>query len=67
MDPASLLSMCIYIFSKLNLFLIEGKLLHNVVLATAIHQHESAIGIHVSPSFLTSLLPPTPLGYRVLV
>ena len=33
----------------LNLFLIEGWLLYNIVLASAIHQHESAIGIHMSP------------------
>ena len=45
-----------------NLFLIEGKLLHNIVLASAIHQDESAIGMHVSPPSLTSLPPPTPLG-----
>lgn len=30
-----------------SLFLIEGELPHNIVLASAIHQHESAIGIHV--------------------
>ena len=56
MDPASLLSMCTYIFSKLYLFLIEGKLLHNIVLAPAIHEHESAIGTPVSPP-LFNLFP----------
>ena len=30
-----------------SLFLIEGELPHNIVLASAVHQHESAIGIHV--------------------
>ena len=36
------------------------KLLHNTALASAVHQHEPAICIHVSPSSLTSLSPPTP-------
>ena len=33
-----------------SLFLIEGLLLYNFVLVSVIHQHESAIGIHVTPS-----------------
>ena len=41
-------------------FLIEGKLLHNIVLASTIHQHESVTGIHVSPPSSISLPPPTP-------
>ena len=41
------------------LFLIE-ELLYNSALASAIHQHESAISIHMSPPSWTSLLPPTP-------
>ena len=41
------------------LFLIGGKLLYNVVLVSAIQQHESAIGIQMSPPFGTSLPPPT--------
>ena len=32
-----------------NLFLIERKLLYNIVLVSAVHQHESVIGIHMSP------------------
>ena len=39
---------------------IGGYLLYNIVLVSAIHQHESAIGIHMSPPSWTSLLPPTP-------
>ena len=35
-----------YEFLKFYLFLIEGYLLYNTVLVSAIHQHESAIGIH---------------------
>ena len=31
------------------LFLIEGKLPHNIALTSAVHQRESAIGIHVPP------------------
>ena len=38
----------------LNLFLIEGILLYNIVLVSAIHQHESAIGIHMFPPSWTS-------------
>ena len=30
-------------------FLIGGELLYNIVLVSAIHQHESAISIHMSP------------------
>ena len=41
-------------------FLIEGYLLYKSVLVLAVHQYESAIGIHVSPSSWTSLTPPTP-------
>ena len=48
----------IFIFFK-NLFLVVGYLLHNTVLVSAIHQHESAIGIHVSPPSWTSLPPAT--------
>ena len=44
----------------INLFLIEGKLLYNIVLVSAIHQYESAIGIHSCPPFCTSLPLPTP-------
>ena len=42
------------------LFLIEGNLLHNIVLASAIHSYESATGIPVSLPSLTFLPPPTP-------
>ena len=34
---------------KIYLFLIEGYLLYNGLLASAIRQHGSAIGIHMSP------------------
>ena len=36
---------------KTYLFLIGGQLLYNAVLVSAIHQHESAIGIYKSPPF----------------
>ena len=51
-------------FFLINLFLIGGYLLYNNVLVSTIHQHESAIGIHMSPSWTSSHLPPhpTPLG-----
>ena len=44
------------IFPHTYLFWIEGKLLHNTVLASVTHQHESTTGIHMS---LPLYLPPT--------
>ena len=40
-------------FFKIYLFLIGDN--YNIVLVSAIHQHESAIGIHMSPPSGTSL------------
>ena len=39
-------------------------ILYRIVLVSSIHQHESAIGVHMSPPSCTSHLPahPTPLG-----
>ena len=34
-------------------------MLYNIVLVSAIHQHESATGIHMSPRSGTSLTSPT--------
>ena len=49
-----------FLFSFLiYLFLIEGQLLYNIGLISAIRQHELAIGVHMSPPSWTSLLPPT--------
>ena len=45
---------------KKKFILIGGLLLYNIVMASAIHQHESPIGIHVTPSSWTPLLPPCP-------
>ena len=36
-------------FSLMYLFLIERYLLYRMLLISAKHQHESAIGIHMSP------------------
>ena len=47
----------IFIF-KMYLFLIEGYLLYNIVLVSATHQHDSAIGVHTSPPSWPSLPPP---------
>ena len=35
-------------------------MLYNIVLVSAVHQYQSAIGIHMSPPSGTSLPPPTP-------
>ena len=45
------------LFFIIYLFLIGGQLLYNIVLVSAIHQHESAIGIHIP----LSLEPPSHL------
>ena len=45
----------ICLFFQMPLFLIEGKLLHNIVLASAVCQHELAIGIYVSPPSLITV------------
>ena len=35
-------------------------MLYNIVLLSAVYQHEAATGIHTSPPSQTSLPPPTP-------
>ena len=40
---------CLLFFLLINLILIEGSLLYNIVVVFAIHWHESATGVHVSP------------------
>ena len=48
-------------FKKINVFiLIGGELLYNTVMVFAIHQHESAIGIHVCPCPEPLSSPPSP-------
>ena len=51
-----------FLFKKIvSLFLIGGELLSNVVLVSAIHQYESAMGIHTSPPLEpSSHFPPHP-------
>jgi len=51
----------ILIFGKTNT-IIGGQLLHNIVLVSVTHQHQSAIGIHVSSSLLNcpSISQPIP-------
>ena len=44
-----LLPPTIFFFKKIYVFLTGGQLLYNVVLVAALHQHESAIGIHMFP------------------
>ena len=45
-----MLQVLFYYFSFLKkLFLIGGSLFYNIVLVPEIHQHESAIGMHMSP------------------
>ena len=57
----------ILFFKKATLFIFKGWLLYNIVLVSAIHQYESAIGLHMSPPARTSLpttTHPTPLGHH---
>ena len=58
--------LCGGVFLLINLFLIGGWSLYNIVLVSAIYQHESAMGIHMS-LFLEPPLPlpshPNPLVY----
>ena len=41
----------LYLFFFINLFLIEGQLLYRTLLFSVKPQHDSAIGIHISPPF----------------
>ena len=63
-DPQShwvyALSQSHYLDPSFFLFFIRGWSLYNFVLVSAIHQHQSAIGIHRSPPSRSSLPPPTP-------
>ena len=59
------LALRLFLHLFLNLFLVGGKLLYNVVLVSAIQQGESVISIHYVPSLLSLLHRPpypTPLG-----
>ena len=53
-------------FKKFSVFiLIGGQLLYNTVMVFAIHQHESAVGVHVCPCpepFRPPPSPPCPSG-----
>ena len=49
---------CLLFFLLINLILIGGSFLYNIVVVFAIHWHESAICVHVSP--ILNALPPTP-------
>ena len=53
-------------FIFLNLFLIEGQLLYNVVLVSAVQKCESAISVYISPPSWASLPHPHPthLGHH---
>ena len=52
-----------FLFVFLNLFLIGGWLLYNIVLASAIQQCESAVSLHIyPPSWTYPLSYPVPLG-----
>ena len=45
-------------------FLIEGKLLYNVVLVSVVQQHESALSIHISLFLLNLSTLPTSHPFR---
>ena len=59
-----LLSFCLFFkHFKIYLFLTEGWLLYNILLVSALHKYESAIGIHMSPPswmYLPPYAPPHP-------
>ena len=53
-------------FIVIYLFLIGGQLLYNIVLVSATHPHESALGVQKSPPSWISLPPhPIPLGFKI--
>ena len=45
----------LFLLFLINLFFTEGSLLYKILLLSLNPQHESAIGIHISPPFWTSL------------
>ena len=49
-----------FFFLKINLFFIEAQLLYRILLFSVKLQHESIIGIHISPPFWSSLPSPSP-------
>ena len=44
-------SLILFYFEKFIYFLIEGYLLHRILLFSVKPQHESAIGVHISTPF----------------
>ena len=49
-----------FLFMFFLSFLLKDKLLYGILLFSVKPQHESAIGIHISPPFWTSISSPSP-------
>ena len=54
------ISFIVWVTGEVHLVLTGGQLLYDVVLVSAVGQHESAVGMHVFPASWASLPPPQP-------
>ena len=54
------ISFMVWVTGEVHLVLTGGQLLYDVLLVSAVGQHESAVGMHMFPASWASLPPPQP-------